>query len=84
MLIVLSEAEARRHDDASWKKLTPGRIFYIFRSMVRIYFIAAEQVSQEEWSVIELSPENNQLLIQGLPARQSRLLREHVNCMDLR
>lgn len=84
MLIVLSEEEARRHDDAAWKKLTPGRLFYIYRSMTRVYFIAVKRVSRGEWSVIELTPENTRLLIKGLPAQQSRLLRDQARCMDLR
>lgn len=81
MLRVLSEAEARRHDDAAWKKLTAGQIFYSHRSMVRIYFIAVERLSENEWTVIELSQENTQLIIKGVPARRSRLLREHVSSM---
>ena len=81
MLRVLTDEEARRYDDEAWKKLVPGQLFYIHRSMERTYFIAVEQVSRDEWSVIELGPENKQLLIQGLPARPSRVRRDEVSCM---
>lgn len=81
MLRLLSEEEARRYDDEAWQKLAPGRLFHIHRRMVRTHFIAVERVSQNEWSGIELSPENTQIIIHGLPARQSRLLRDDVRCM---
>lgn len=81
MLRVLSEEEARRYDDEAWQKLDRGHLFYIHRNMVRTHFIAVDQVSPGEWSVIELSPENKQLIIKGLPARPSRLLRDDISCM---
>lgn len=83
MLRVLSEEEARRYDDEAWRELTPGRVFYVHRSMVRVYFVAVERRSEAEWSVIELSPENTRLIIQGMAAQQSQLLREQVRCMGL-
>ena len=83
MLRILSEEEARRQDDVALKKMGPGLVFYIHQNMKRIYFIAVERLTREEWSVIELNQENTQLIIKGLPARQSRLLRDQVSCMNL-
>lgn len=83
MLRVLGEEEARRHDAAAWKSLSGGQVFYIHRSAVRTYFIAVEELTGEEWSVIELNQENTQLIIKGLPARQSRLLRNQASCMSI-
>lgn len=59
-----------------------ARFSTIHRSMARIYFIAVKQQTREEWSVIELNQENAQIIIKGLPARQSRLLRDQVSCMS--
>lgn len=83
MLRFLSEAEARRQDDDLWKKLRAGCMFRSYRNMVPTHFLAVEELSPNEWSVIELNEENTQLIIRGFPARQSRILREHVDCMHI-